>query len=280
MTLTVKGKTWNLESDFIILGILNVTPDSFSDGGQFFNPEKAIEHALKLIKQGADWIDIGAESTRPGSEPVSAEEEWNRLEPVISGLLSQNPDLILSIDTTKSSVARQAVQAGCSVVNDISGGTFDSDMISTVSSLNVPYILMHTGGKPKTMQEKPFYRNVTNEVTAFLKNQAEKAKSAGIQTIILDPGFGFGKTLEHNYQLLNGLHHICSLGFPVLAGISRKKMIGDVTGKPPDQRGTGSRTAETIAALKGARLFRVHDVAETVEMKTILSAYLKAGLRS
>ncbi|MCA0446145.1 MAG: dihydropteroate synthase [Bacteroidetes bacterium] len=277
MILTVREKTWNLDSDFIILGILNVTPDSFSDGGKFLDPEKAIHHGLQLIKQGADWLDIGAESTRPGSDAVTEEEEWSRLEPIISGLLSVNQDLILSIDTTKASVAKKAILAGCSVVNDISGGTFDSDMISTVSSLKVPFILMHTGGKPKTMQEKPVYQNVTGEVRTFLQNQAEKAKSAGINSIILDPGFGFGKTLEHNYQLLNGLDQICSLGFPVLAGISRKKMIGEVTGKSPEDRITGSRTAESIAALKGARLFRVHDVAETVDMTKVLSAYLKAG---
>lgn len=277
MILTVREKTWNLDSDFIILGILNVTPDSFSDGGKFLDPGKAIHHGLQLIKQGADWLDIGAESTRPGSDAVTEEEEWSRLELVISGLLSVNKDLILSIDTTKASVAKKAILAGCSVVNDISGGTFDSDMISTVSSLKVPFILMHTGGKPKTMQEKPVYQNVTGEVRTFLQNQAEKAKSAGIKSIILDPGFGFGKTLEHNYQLLNGLDQICSLGFPVLAGISRKKMIGEVTGKSPEDRIAGSRTAETIAALKGARLFRVHDVAETVDMTKVLSAYLKAG---
>lgn len=277
MILTVNRKSWNLDSEFIILGILNVTPDSFSDGGKFLDAENAIEHGLQLIEQGADWIDIGAESTRPGSDPVSADEEWNRLEPVISGLLLKMPELILSIDTTKAIIAKKAVLAGCSVVNDISGGTFDPEMLATVSTLNVPFILMHTGGQPKTMQEKPVYLNVTVEVRTFLQKEAEKAKSAGIKSIILDPGFGFGKTLEHNFQLLNGLDQICSLGFPVLAGISRKKMIGEVTGKRPEDRVTGSRTAETIAALKGARLFRVHDVAETLDMTKVLSAYLKAG---
>lgn len=275
MILSVKGKSWNLDSEFIILGILNVTPDSFSDGGKFLDPEKAIEHGLQLMGQGADWVDIGAESTRPGSDPVSGDEEWERLEPVISGLLLRKPELILSIDTTKASIAKKAVLAGCSVVNDISGGTFDPDMLSTVSALNVPFILMHTGGQPKTMQENPVYGNVTGEVRTFLKNQAEKAKSAGIKSIILDPGFGFGKTTRHNYELLAGLNQICELGYPVLAGISRKKMIGEITGRSPDQRLTGSKTAETIAALKGARLFRVHDVAETRDMVKILSAYLK-----
>lgn len=277
MTLSVKGKTWNLKSDFIILGILNVTPDSFSDGGKFLDPVKAVQQGLLMGRQGADWIDIGAESTRPGSDQVDEDVEWNRLEPVISGLLAANKDLILSIDTTKASIAKKAVLAGCSVVNDISGGTFDPEMLATVSALNVPFILMHTGGRPKTMQENPVYSQVTEEVKSFLKNQAFKAKTAGIKSLILDPGFGFGKTTEHNYQLLNELDQICSLGYPVLAGLSRKKMIGEVTGKSPEDRVTGSKTAETLAAVKGVRLFRVHDVSETRDMLKVLSAYLKTG---
>ncbi|MCK6602702.1 MAG: dihydropteroate synthase [Bacteroidetes bacterium] len=257
----------------LLLGIVNITPDSFSDGGAYLNPEKAVQHALSLLDSGAGWLDLGAESTRPGSLPVPSEEEWHRLEPVIRGILTQRPGTVLSVDTTKSRIAEQAVSAGCQVVNDISGGTFDPEMIPVVARLGVPMILMHTGGKPETMQMNPVYQDVTEDVCRFLEAQAKKARAAGIQNLILDPGFGFGKTLRHNYELLSRLDQVTALGYPVLAGISRKRMIGQVTGREVTARETGSRVAETLAAAKGARIFRVHDAAGASDMIRILNAF-------
>lgn len=257
----------------LLLGIVNITPDSFSDGGSYLNPEKAVQHALSLLDSGAGWLDLGAESTRAGSLPVPSEEEWHRLEPVIRGILTQRPGTVISVDTTKSRIAEQAVSAGCQVVNDISGGTFDPEMIPVVARLGVPMILMHTGGKPETMQMNPVYQDVTEDVCRFLEAQAKKARAAGIQNLILDPGFGFGKTLRHNYELLSRLDQVTALGYPVLAGISRKSMIGQVTGREVTGRETGSRVAETLAAAKGARIFRVHDAAGASDMIRILNAF-------
>lgn len=257
----------------LLLGIVNITPDSFSDGGAYLDPGKAVHHALSLLDSGAGWLDLGAESTRPGSLPVSGEEEWRRLEPVIRGILNQRPGTVLSVDTTKSQIAELAVSAGCQVVNDISGGTFDPEMIPAVARLGVPMILMHTGGRPETMQMNPVYQDVTEEVRRFLAHQAQKARAAGIRNLILDPGFGFGKTLRHNYELLSQLDRITALGYPVLAGISRKRMIGQVTGQEVSARDTGSRVAETLAAAKGARVFRVHDAAGAAGMIQILNAF-------
>lgn len=255
------------------MGILNITPDSFSDGGKFLETENAIEHGLKMLEDGADWLDLGAESSRPGSDPVSAQHELERLLPVISGILRHKPEAILSVDTYKAEVAEKSVAAGCSIVNDISSGNLDNEMIKTVAKLKVAYILMHMSGTPKTMQNQPEYQNVTQEVFHFLANKKTIASLSGIETILVDPGFGFGKSLEHNYELLKGLPFLSGLNSPIVVGISRKSMIGSIIKKQASERVLATKVAETIAYLNGARVFRVHDVKETKEMLEILKFY-------
>lgn len=255
------------------MGILNITPDSFSDGGKFLESAKAVEHGLQMLEEGADWLDIGAESTRPGSDSVSAQTELERLLPVINGILKHKPQTILSVDTSKAEVAAKSVEAGCSIVNDISSGNLDSEMIKTVASLKVAYIMMHMSGTPKTMQNNPEYKNVTQEVFHFLANKKTIASLSGIENIMVDPGFGFGKTLEHNYELLKGLPFLAGLDSPIVVGISRKSMIGSIIKKETSERVLASKVAETIAYLNGARIFRVHDVKETKEMLEILNFY-------
>ncbi|NUQ81945.1 MAG: dihydropteroate synthase [Bacteroidetes bacterium] len=253
------------------MGIVNITPDSFSDGGRYLMADAAIEHGLKLLSEGADWLDLGAESTRPGAAPVPESLESDRLLPVIEGILKHRPDAVLSIDTTKSAVAARCLEQGAAVINDISGGTFDPGMIQVVARSGAGYIVMHIQGTPKTMQANPVYQDVVAEVAGFLNTQCRLALEAGVPAVFRDPGFGFGKTLEHNYQLLKNLPRLCHSGQPLVVGLSRKSMIGLVTGKPAGERVIGSKILEFQACLGGARLLRVHDVAETVDMLKLLS---------
>ena len=215
----------------IIVGIVNVTPDSFSDGGRFCDTQAAIAHGLKLIEDGADILDIGGESTRPGAEPVSIDEELSRVIPVIEGLVGKTQERI-SIDTRKPEVARQAVEAGAELWNDVSALTYDEDSLTTAAALDVPVILMHAQGLPETMQTAPSYRDVVEEVKTYLLARAEAAIAVGVrkEQIILDPGIGFGKSLQHNIELFQRLGDIVGLGFPVLLGASRKRFIGDLDG--------------------------------------------------
>lgn len=273
MTIKFQSKIFDVEENPVVMGILNITPDSFSDGGNFLESSSAIEHGLKLLEDGADWLDLGAESTRPGSDPVGEKEELERLIPVIEGILKHQPDAILSVDTYKAKVAEETVHAGCKIVNDISAGSFDPKMIPIVASLKVPYIMMHILGNPKTMQQNPNYKNVVDEVFHFLANKKTIAGLSGVEQIMIDPGFGFGKTLEHNYQLLKGLSKFQELKNPIVIGISRKSMIGSLINKIPSQRILASKVAETIAYLNGGRIFRVHDVKETREMLQVLKYY-------
>ena len=253
------------------MGILNVTPDSFSDGGKFFSAEKAVDHALAMADEGADFIDVGGESTRPGSEPLPLDEELRRVVPVIEKL-SKKISLPISIDTYKSSVAEAALSVGATLVNDVSGLTFDGAMVQTIARHRASVVIMHIKGTPRTMQQNPQYENVVTEVATFLATQAQKAHTAGIEQIIVDPGIGFGKTLQHNLQLMRNLHEIANLGFPLLVGPSRKSFIGTILDLPTDERLEGTAAAVTTCILNGAHIVRVHDVKEMKRVAKVADA--------
>jgi dihydropteroate synthase len=265
----------------LVMGILNVTPDSFSDGGQFSSTARAVEHALRMEAEGADIIDIGGESTRPGSDSLPAEVELSRILPVIECLAAQTA-IPISIDTTKSVVAREAVTAGAAMVNDISALAFDPEMASTVARLDVPVCLMHIRGTPKEMQRNPVYRDVAPEVRSELEERVDAALAAGIhpQRIILDPGFGFAKTASHNLELLRRLGEIVSLGYPVLSGTSRKSTIGKVLGGlPVEERLEGTAATVTLSIAYGASIVRVHDVKEMVRVVKMTDAIVRGNWR-
>jgi dihydropteroate synthase len=247
-----------------VLGILNVTPNSFSDGGQFLEPSRAVGHGLRLRDEGADLVDVGGESTRPGAEPVSLDEELRRVIPVIEALVREG--VRVSVDTLKPEVMRAAIAAGCAVVNDVNAFQAPG-AVEAVAPSNVGLIVMHMQGTPQTMQKAPQYADVVGEVGAFLRQRARALEDAGIahERIVVDPGFGFGKTLEHNKQLFRALPALASMGYPLLAGVSRKKMIGDFTGRPAEERIAGSVAAALLAVQNGAGLLRVHDVRQTVD---------------
>ena len=246
-----------------LVGVLNVTPDSFSDGGRYLDPENAIARGVKLAEEGADLIDIGGESSRPGARPVSAEEELERVVPVIRGL-RRALSVPLSIDTYKARVARVAIEEGVDVVNDISAMRFDPEMVRVIAAAKVPVVLMHMQGTPRTMQERPYYRDVVEEVKGFLQERIEFALESGVgpEQILVDPGIGFGKELEHNLALLRGLAALASLGRPILVGPSRKTFIGKILGVGPEERLEGSLAAAVAAVLAGANMIRIHDVRE------------------
>jgi len=245
----------------VVMGILNVTPDSFSDGGAFFDPGEAADQARRMADEGADIIDVGAESTRPGSERVTAGEQIRRLRKVLPAAVASGA--VVSIDTTLSPVARFALDAGAAIINDVSAGRDDPAMLDLAADRNAPIILMHMLGTPKDMQANPQYENVVAEVRAFLAERAAAAEAAGLprERIIVDPGIGFGKLLEHNLALLAGMGEIVSLGLGVLVGPSRKRFIGELTGQDdPRQRTAGTVAACLAAWQRGATMFRVHDV--------------------
>jgi dihydropteroate synthase len=257
----------------LIMGIVNVTPDSFFDGGRRLDPAKAVTDGAAMAASGADIIDIGGESTRPGARPVSEAEELARVLPVIRGL-RREVNVPISIDTYKSSVARAALDGGADIVNDISALRFDPKMVSLVAAEGVPVVLMHMQGTPRTMQQEPQYGDVVREVRDFLATELYGAMDAGVapEAIILDPGIGFGKTVEHNLQLLRGLPMLAALGQPLLVGVSRKAFIGKILNSLPDDRLEGSVAAAVAAALAGANILRVHDVAETCKAVKIADA--------
>ncbi len=248
-----------------VMGILNITPDSFSDGGVFLSRENAIAHARRMAEEGADIIDVGGESTRPGAQPVSAQEEMDRVIPVIEALRGKISPPI-SIDTSKPEVMRAAVAAGAGFINDVRA-LRDEGALEAAASLHVPVCLMHMQGEPRSMQENPRYRDVVSDVGDFLRARLQAAQAAGIpaQRLVIDPGFGFGKTLEHNLELLRGLKKLQSLGAPILAGLSRKSLIGKALGLPVEGRLYASVALALMAVQNGARLVRVHDVGPTVE---------------
>ena len=249
-----------------VMGVLNITPDSFYDGGRFVEEEKVLMQTKRMLNEGASFIDVGGASSRPGSEQVSSKEEIKRVIPAISTILKNFPKAVISIDTTSSEVAEKAVESGAAIVNDISSGTADKRMLETVSSLGVPYIAMHMQGTPKTMQNNPSYQNVVFDILAALERFCNRATQLGIEQIILDPGFGFGKTLSHNYQILNQLEKFHSLGYPLLVGVSRKSMIQQIVDVDAENALNGTTVIHTIAAQKGASIVRVHDVKEAVQV--------------
>ena len=258
------------QSYTLIMGILNMTPDSFSDGGQFKSHNKAIDHALKMVEEGANIIDIGGESTRPGAEAVQLEEELSRTIPIIEAVRLKS-DCLISIDTYKSKVAKAALAAGADMVNDISGLTFDHNMASLVAERNVPVIIMHIKGKPGDMQKNPNYDNLIKEIKAFFEVQIAIAKKAGIDSgnIILDPGIGFGKRLEDNFEIIRELGQISTMGYPVLLGPSRKSFIGFTLDLPIEERIEGTLASITAGVINGARIVRVHDIRATRRTLTI-----------
>jgi dihydropteroate synthase len=256
-----------------VMGIVNVTPDSFSDGGRYFDAARAVAHGERMAHEGADLIDVGGESTRPGALPVSAEEEIARVIPVIRGL-RRKISLPISIDTMKSKVARAALDEGADVINDISALGFDAAMASLAAAEKVPVALMHMQGTPRTMQQSPSYGDVVEEVRTYLHSRMQFAVESGVETerIVIDPGIGFGKNLEHNLALLRGLAALTALGRPVLVGTSRKTFLGKLLDAAPEERLEGSLAAAVAAVLAGANIVRVHDVKEAVRAVRIADA--------
>lgn len=256
-----------------VMGILNVTPDSFSDGGRFLSPEVAISRAREMIQEGADIVDVGGESTRPGAKPVSVAEEVARVLPIVR-TIAETFAVPVSIDTSKPEVMREAVAAGASMINDVMA-LRAPDALQTAADLGVPVCLMHMQGRPGTMQREPSYSNVVDEVAAFLDERVAACEAAGIdrQRLIIDPGFGFGKSLDHNLSLLKNLRRFADTGLPLLVGISRKSMIGMIlNGAPEHQRLVGSISAAVLAMESGASILRVHDVKATMEAVRVVSA--------
>ena len=264
------GQSWVIDRPQI-MGILNVTPDSFSDGGRFFQPEQAIDHALQMEAAGADLIDVGAESTRPGAEALSLDEEWRRLEGVLNKIVPQLK-IPLSIDTYKAEIARRALAAGVEMVNDISGLTYDPELKEVVAKAGCPLILMHIKGTPRDMQQNPTYQNVMEEIFQFFHQQADLAIRHGIGQLILDPGIGFGKRLEDNLELIRRLDEFRAFGFPVMLGPSRKSFIGKILGAEVGERLWGTAASVALAIAKGARLLRVHDVKEMKQVVELTRA--------
>jgi len=254
------------------MGILNVTPDSFSDGGQFQNINLASAHAIKMIENGAHIIDIGGESTRPGSDPVSEEEECRRVLPVIKEVRKRNSDVLISIDTYKSKVAERAINVGANMINDISGLTFDPYMIDLLSANSIPVVIMHKKGTPKDMQQNPNYNNLIEELISFFVKQCKYAEYKGVkkENIILDPGIGFGKSFDDNFSIIKNLDKICKLGYPVMVGPSRKAFIGADLNLSTGDRLEGTLAAITCSVLNGAKIVRVHDVKETYRAINII----------
>ncbi|TYR38150.1 dihydropteroate synthase [Sphingobacterium phlebotomi] len=268
-SINANGRLITFEKPLII-GILNVTPDSFYDGGKHNSAEQALARAEQLIIEGADIIDIGAYSSRPGASPISPQEEINRAVPVIRELVRKHPHLILSIDTFRADVAEACVEAGVHIINDISGGTLDKNMFTTVARLQVPYILMHMRGTPETMQTLTDYDDIVVDVATSLGESISTLRALGVKDIILDPGFGFAKTVDQNHELLRRVDELHYFGLPILGGISRKSMIYKKLGITPNEALTGTIALNTLLLTKGVQLLRVHDVKEARQLIELL----------
>ena len=265
MTINIKGKLMDFSSPKI-MGILNITPDSFYDGGMFDSNKKILKQVEKMLEDGADIIDIGGCSSKPGSKKVIIDDEIKRVIPTIELIKSKFNEEIISVDTFRSEVAKKAVNSGASIVNDISAGELDPNMFNCVAELGIPYIMMHMQGSPQTMQNKPKYNNVVNDIITHLSKKIFRARELGIIDIVVDPGFGFGKTLDHNYQILNDLSFFKELDCPILVGISRKSMIYKILNNDPKNALNGTTCLNTVALSKGANILRVHDVKEAKEI--------------
>lgn len=270
MTINCKGNLVDLSSPKV-MGILNITPDSFYDGGKYKNETDILFQTEKMLNEGATFIDVGAYSSRPGAAHISEKEELNRIVSVIELLVKNFPEIIISVDTFRSEVAKQTITKGAAIINDISGGTMDPNMFQTVADLQVPYIVMHMLGTPQNMQQNPVYKDVTKEIISFFAAQIFKLHQLKVNDIIIDVGFGFGKTIQHNYQILNNLSLFKSLDAPILAGVSRKSMLYKPLEITANEALNATAVANTIALLHGASILRVHDVKEAVEAIKIVS---------
>lgn len=269
-TLKCGSKLLDL-STAAIMGILNLTDDSFYDGGRYNSEKNALKQTEKMLDNGAKIIDIGAYSSRPNANHISSSDEWKRLEKILQIINKEFPAAILSIDTFRSEIAKQAIDYGADIINDISAGELDNQMFDTVASLDVPYIMMHMKGTPQNMQKKPYYKCVEKEVVDFFTNKIKSLNSKGVSEIIIDPGFGFGKTLEHNYQLLNKLEVLHNLNLPLLVGVSRKSMIYNVLGTDSQNALNGTTAIHALCLNKGASILRVHDVKEAAECVKLIN---------
>lgn len=271
MTINCNGRLIDL-SEPKIMGILNTTPNSFYDGGSSESMDIILKKVEKHIADGADILDIGGYSTKPGAEEISEEDELMRTIPVVEALIKKYPELIISIDTFRGSVARAAINAGASIINDVSGFELDEEMLPTIAELKVPYILMHMKGTPQNMQNNPTYKDISLEVNEYFAKKIATLRSLGINDIILDPGFGFAKTLEHNYELFSKMEVLGYNEFPILVGISRKSMIHKFFGTTPQEALNGTTALNMVALQKGAKILRVHDVKEAKETLKIYNA--------
>lgn len=268
LTLNCKGRLLLLDKP-VVMGILNATPDSFFNKGIASSPQQLADTAQQMLSDGATILDIGGLSTRPGSEAISIQEEIDRVVPVIELVRKSDMDAYLSIDTYHAKVAAAAVAAGADIVNDVSAGEMDSEMLATVAQLNVPYLAMHMQGTPKTMQQEPIYEHVVKEVLDYFIQKIKQCADAGIKDIIIDPGFGFGKNMEHNYLLLHHLDMFKIVGKPLLAGFSRKSMISKLLNTKPETALNGTTILNTLALQKGAKILRVHDVKEAAQVTEV-----------
>lgn len=274
-TLNISGRLVRFDQP-MLMGVLNITPDSFYDGGRYFQMETLMPRVEQMLNEGADIIDLGAMSTRPGSEGIPADEEKKRLLPVIKKIREQFPDSIISVDTYRAVIAKESVKQGADMINDVSGGQMDDRIFETIARLKVPYVLMHMQGTPETMQKQPQYSDVIKDVSFFFTKQLEKLKKLGVRDIILDPGFGFGKSLDHNYQLLDGLKNFNVFEMPVVIGLSRKSMINKVLGTKPEDALNGTTALHMLALERGADILRVHDVREAKETIRIFQQLKKS----
>ncbi len=272
LTINCAGKIIKLSTP-VVMGIINLTPDSFYDGGKYKSNWDVIKQAEQLLYEGATIIDMGAASTRPGAEIVSPIEEQKRLLPALETVLKKFPVAIISIDTYHSSTARLAIENGAHIINDIFAGSLDAKMFETVAQYNVPYIMMHIKGTPANMQKDPVYGDMVEEIIFYFSEKINKLQSLGVKDIIIDPGFGFGKTLEHNFELLNKLNYLKILELPLMVGLSRKSMINKVLGIAPEEALNGTTVLNTIALTKGADILRVHDVKEAAEAIKLVKKY-------
>jgi len=257
----------------LIMGILNITPDSFFDGGEYNSEETWLNRVVKMVDEGVDIIDVGGMSTRPGAKFISQEEELKRVLPPLRMIKKKFPEVPVSVDTFRSEVATACVQEGANLINDISGGTYDANMFKTIAHLGVPYVLMHIAGTPETMQQNPIDHGIVEKVRNFFEDRVNRLFDIGVSDIILDPGFGFGKSLECNYSLLKNMEQICIYGLPFLAGISRKSMINKVLGVKPAGALNGTTALNMLALQHGAKILRVHDVKEAKEVVKLYEFY-------
>ena len=269
MTINCKGTLMDLSTPKV-MGILNITPDSFFDGGKYQNRAEILRQTEKMLLEGASFIDVGAYSSRPGAKHISEEEELKRIVPVIELLIKKFPKIVISVDTFRSKVAKETIAIGAAIINDISGGNMDKEMFTTISEFQVPYILMHMQGTPQNMQQDPNYEHITNELYQFFSQKIHELKVLQVKDVIIDVGFGFGKTIEHNYQLLKQLAFFKNLDVPILAGLSRKSMLYKTLNISAQEALNATTSANTIALLHGANILRVHDVKEAVESVKIV----------